>query len=58
MPLPHVFGATKTICKGGALIPVLVAINILPVVAAQKYGVLNDKELERGIKDHQGRHHH
>ncbi len=58
MPPLHLLGAAKIICKAAALAPIVIAINILPVMAAQKYGALDERDLEGGIKDHQGRHQH
>lgn len=52
---PLLSNAVKFICKGAVLVPLALAANILPVMAAQKFGDLSDAELERGIKDQQGR---
>lgn len=58
MPLPpRILRAVTAITKGIAFVPFVVAINLIPVAAIQKFGpkFLTEKEPKRGWKGRGGR---
>ena len=48
----RMFQSVKAVAMGAAFVPLVIAINVIPAAAVQKYGplFLNEKEIHRRIQ--------